>query len=67
LKEEEEKKFPESTVTGEETWVDHFTPQTKKAGMHTANFSDSQKTQSVSVSWKIYGLCILGCRRSHPC
>jgi hypothetical protein len=28
--EEEEEEFPESTVTGEETWVGHFTPQTKK-------------------------------------
>jgi hypothetical protein len=26
-------KFPESTVTDEETRVDHFTPQTKEAGM----------------------------------
>jgi len=29
-RERKKKEFPESTVTGEETWVDHFTPQTKK-------------------------------------
>ena len=34
--------------------------------METPKFSDSRKIPSVSVCWKSYGLCILGCRRSHP-
>jgi hypothetical protein len=64
------KEFPESTVTGQETWVDHCTPQTTQSwnAMEIPNFSDSQKIQSVSVvCWKSYGLCILGYRKSHPC
>jgi len=32
----------------------------------TCHFSNSQKIQCVSVCWKSYGICNLGCIRSHP-
>jgi hypothetical protein len=48
--------------------VYHFIPETKQAGMQWKHptFARAQRYQGVSVCWQIYGIFILGGKRSHP-
>ncbi|XP_041985295.1 protein GVQW3-like [Aricia agestis] len=48
----------ERIVTGNETWVHHFEPESKQESMqwHTT----SQEIQSVRIGWKVDGHCFLG-------
>jgi hypothetical protein len=65
---EEGNEFLDSIVTGDETWVHHFTPQTKQAGMQWKHPTSLRaKKFSVPVCRKSYDISILGCRRCHPC
>jgi hypothetical protein len=52
-KRKKKKKFPESTVTGEETWVDHFTPQTKKLECKHLTFLTAKKFKVCQSPGKI--------------
>jgi hypothetical protein len=65
---EQGSRFLESIVTGDETQVHHFTPQTKHAGMQweVLNFSKIIKnSKCVSLLEKLEHL-YSGCKRSHP-
>jgi hypothetical protein len=66
---EESNEFLESLVTGEETWVNYFTPQMKQAerqGKHAISPTVKKFSECLSVCWKSWSICNLGCIGSHP-
>jgi len=52
--------FLDSTVTGDEIWGFHHTPESKQ------QFSQNQKIQNFNFSEKIHGILFLGQKRHSP-
>jgi len=58
--------FLDSIVTGDETWVYHFTPESKQQSLEWrhSRSSKKKKVQSDPVSAQSHGHCVLGPERS---
>ena len=56
--------YLERIITGDETWVYHFEPESKR---RSPNFTKDQKVQGPKLCWQNYGHGFLGFSRCNPC
>ena len=53
--------FMQQTVTGYETWLHHYNPETIKYAVAACQFSKPSEVQGAEITWQNKMHCFLGC------